>query len=140
MTTSIDTNVIVALWRKDHASNADAARLLAKARSYGPLIVCGPVFSELAADPQRTPEDLGDFLRDTGISVAWNLGEADWREAGRAYRGYAHRRWASSKSQPRRILADFLVGAHALVRNHALLTFDAGHYAAAFPKLKIISS
>jgi predicted nucleic acid-binding protein len=41
---------------------------------------------------------------------------------------------------PRRILTDFLIGAHALVRGFTLLTFDQRLYAAAFPELNILAN
>lgn len=140
MTISIDTNVIVALWWKDHASNAEAAALLNKAQRQGSLIVCGAVYAELVADPKQNPNSLGAFLDDSRIAVEWQFNEADWREAGRAYRGYVQRRWSSSRTSPRRILADFVIGAHAQVRGYSLLTTDEKHYEAAFPKLKIFSN
>jgi predicted nucleic acid-binding protein len=64
--------------------------------------------------------------------------EETWRVAGRAYLGYTERRKSSGGESPRRILADFLIGAHALVRGYSLLTIDYRHYAAAFPTLTII--
>jgi predicted nucleic acid-binding protein len=36
---------------------------------------------------------------------------------------------------PRRILADFLIGAHAQKRGYRLLTLDEGFYPTAFPRL-----
>jgi predicted nucleic acid-binding protein len=40
---------------------------------------------------------------------------------------------------PRRILADFVIGAHALRRAYALLTLDDRLYRLAFPRLEIMS-
>jgi predicted nucleic acid-binding protein len=140
MTISIETNVIVSLWWKDHASNAVAAALLDRAQRQGSLIVCGAVYAELVADPKQNPESLGAFLNDSRIAVEWQFNEEDWREAGRACRGYVRRRWASSGGFSRRILADFVIGAHAQVRGYSLLTTDEKHYQAAFPKLKIFAN
>lgn len=39
----------------------------------------------------------------------------------------------------RRILADFLIGAHALVKGYTLLTLDEGMYRAAYPRLGIVT-
>jgi predicted nucleic acid-binding protein len=89
-------------------------------------------------DPKRTEAGLNEFFLDTGISVDWTLEERVWREAGRANRGYIQRRRSSGGQIPRRILTDFLIGAHALVRGYSLLTFDQRLYAAAFPTLSII--
>jgi predicted nucleic acid-binding protein len=140
MTTSIDSNIVVALWWEPDPLNRAAAQLLIQARKSGAMIVSAPAFAELSGDPNRSEAELDAFFAETGISIDWNLEEEIWREAGKAYRGYVQRRRSSSSATPRRILADFLIGAHALVRNYSLLTLDKRLYAAAFPKLKIISS
>jgi predicted nucleic acid-binding protein len=139
MTISIDTNVISALWNNDDKFNTVAAKILGRIHSQGKLVVSGPVYSELIAGPLKDENVLDDFFADAGIAIEWTLGEEIWREAGRAYRGYVLRRNRSSKQSPRRILADFLIGAHALVRGYTLLTLDGEHYRAAFPTLTIVS-
>lgn len=138
MTISIDANVIVALWKKDNESNAAASAMLNAAQQQGSLVICGPVYAELVANLQQNPQSLSAFLDDCRIAVEWRFDEEDWREAGRAYGGYAQRRRKNGDGLPRRILADFMVGADALMRGHSLLTTDSGRYAAAFPKLKLI--
>jgi predicted nucleic acid-binding protein len=75
---------------------------------------------------------LGRFFRDTNISVDCDFSEAIWRIAARAFQAYAGRR-KRVDSRPRRILADFLIGAHALHHGYGLLTFDDFLYRAAFP-------
>ena len=76
--------------------------------------------------------------KDTGITIEWNLDETIWRAAGRAFQAYAGRRSKQGQAGPRRILADFLVGAHALQKGYRLLTLDDRLYRAAFPGLKIV--
>jgi predicted nucleic acid-binding protein len=139
MTISIDSNVIAALWNKDHSMNAVAVEVLSKLSAPERLLVAGPVYSELMAGPLRTEESLDMFLDDTGIAVDWAMQEEIWREAGRAYLRYVRRRKASRGGDARRILADFIIGAHALVRCHKLLTLDSADLAIAFPTLPIIT-
>jgi hypothetical protein len=140
MTTSIDSNIIVALWWQSDPLNSIATKMLNQAHQAGRLVVSAPVYAELMGDPIRTEAELNEFFRDTGISVDWALEERVWREAGRANRGYIQRRRLSSGQIPRRILTDFLIGSHALVRGYSLLTFDQRLYAAAFPTLPIIDT
>jgi predicted nucleic acid-binding protein len=140
MTTSIDTNVIAALWNRQDPTSLDAVRMLSLARKQGSLVVVGPVYSELMAGPLRDEAALDAFFNETEIAVDWRIGEDVWREAGKVFRGYAARRVRSGGGFPRRILTDFLIGAHAMLNHYALLTIDRSLYAAAFPKLKIISS
>jgi len=80
---------------------------------------------------------LDDFFAETGIGIDWQLSEEIIKTAGRAFQSYVVRRRASGAGHPRRILADFLIGAHALVNGYTLLTLDQRHYRNAFPKLKL---
>jgi hypothetical protein len=139
MTTAIDTNVLVALWNEDDALNTLARSALDAALGRGSLVIAAPVFAELLAAPSRNDAFLDSFCRETGISIDWNLEEAVWRVAGRAFRTYAGRRKKHRGSGPRLILADFLIGAHALQRGFRLLTLDDGLYRAAFPRLVIVN-
>jgi predicted nucleic acid-binding protein len=138
MTTAIDTNVIVALWDKNDALNRAAQDALDAAAGRGNLMLCALVFAELMACPGRSEAFLDSFLKETGIRVDWNLDESIWRTAGRAFQTYAVRRRRQRDSGPRRILADFLIGAHAFENDHRLLTLDDHLYRAAFPGLRII--
>jgi predicted nucleic acid-binding protein len=133
MSTAIDTNVLVALWDKDDTLNAAAQAALDSALSRGGLFVPAPVYAELLACPGRSEAFLDSFFKDTGIIVEWDLDEAVWRVAGRAFQTYAARRRRQRDTGPRRILADFLIGAFALEKGHRLLTLDDRLYRATFP-------
>ena len=138
MITAIDTNVLVALWDLDEALNSAAQLALDAAFARGKLVISGAVFAELLAFPRRTETFLDQFLKDTGITVDWTTDESIWRVAGKAFQKYANRRRKQQAGGPRRILADFLIGAHALEKGYGLLTLDEGIYRAAFPKLQIM--
>jgi predicted nucleic acid-binding protein len=138
MTTAIDTNVIVALWDQDDAVNSAAQSALDAALRRGHLVLPGPVFAELLACPGRSEGFLDAFLKDTGISVDWDLDEAIWRKAGLAFQNYAARRRKQRDYGLRRILADFLTGAYALERRCHLLTLDDHLYRASFPGITIV--
>jgi predicted nucleic acid-binding protein len=138
MTTVLDTNIIAALWDSDDALNATARSSLDAALARGSLIVPAPVYSELMAFAGRTESFLDTFLIETGIGVDWHMEERVWRAAGQAFQSYAGRRRRQREPGPRRILADFLIGAFAARHNYALLTLDEGVYRAAFPALKIL--
>lgn len=137
MTTAIDTNVVIALWDKDLSLSSSAQTALEAAFNRGSLVIAAPVFAELLAAPGRTEAFVDSFLEDTAIAVDWDLDEAVWRVAGRAFQGYAERRRKQRDSGTRRILADFLIGAHAQTRSYRLLTLDEPIYRVAFPKLTI---
>lgn len=139
MTTAVDTNVIVALWDRDQAVSNSAQKALDDALLRGSLVLSGPVFAELMAAPGRTEGFLNKFCNETGMSVEFDLDEGIWRAAGRAFQAYAARRRKQRDPGPRRILADFLIGAHALQRGYRLLTLDDHLYQSAFSSLTVIT-
>ena len=136
MTTAIDTNVLVALWNEDDTLNTLARSALDAAQRRGSLVVAAPVYAELLAFPSRDESFLDSFFRETGISIDWNLDESVWRAAGKAFGVYARKR--ERGPGPRRILADFLIGAHAQEGGFRLLTLDEGVYRAAFPRIVLL--
>ena len=138
MITAIDTNVLVALWDRNDALNSTAQAALDATFARGKLVISGAVFAELLALPRRTEAFIEEFLRETEIGVDWITDEAMWRLAGRAFQAYANRRRKQKSAEPRRLLADFLIGAHAVENGFALLTLDDGIYRTAFPKLRIV--
>jgi len=138
MTTAIDTNVIIALWDRDLALSSAAQSALDSELARGSLVISAPVFAELMAALGRTEIFLDSFFQDTGITIDWTLHEAVWRTAGRAFQKYAARRKKQEDSAPRRILADFLIGAHAVEGGYRLLTLDDRLYRAAFPGLAVV--
>ena len=140
MTTAIDTNVIVALWDAEDTLHRPARAALDRAFGQGSLVISGTVYAELLGAPGRTEAFVDRFCEETGIEVAWELGEKVWREAGTAFQRYSVRRTKQRGTQPRRILADFLISAHAFVNGHSLLTLDAGIYQTSFPKLQLTTA
>jgi len=110
MITAVDTNVVIALWDKDPLLNLAAQTSLEAAFKRGSLVVAAPVFAELIAAPGRRVESI---------------------------QSYAERRRKQRDSGARRILADFLIGAHADFNGYRLLTLDERLYRVAFPTLTI---
>lgn len=140
MITAIDTNVVAALLNADDTLNSVASSALYAALTDGALVISAPVFGELLAFPNRDEASLDEFLIETEISVDWNIEEAIWRTAGLAFRSYSRRRIKQRSELPRRTLADFVIGAHALTRGYSLLTLDKSLYKTAFPDLRLLGA
>lgn len=85
-----------------------------------------------------TPGLLAEFLSDTGIAVDPTVSLNDWGLIGVAFGKYAVRRRAKGDGQPKRPLADFVIGAHAFVSCDRLLTLDGARHKTAFPKLALL--
>lgn len=136
MKTAIDTNLISALWSKE-PSAADVARNLSAAKSEGGLAISAPVYAELLAYPGATEAFVNDFLSDTGIDVEFNLPQSVWLEAGRRFARYAKRRRRATDPGPKRLLADFIIGSHALTEADRFMTLDPQRYQRYFPDLKL---
>jgi predicted nucleic acid-binding protein len=135
---ALDTNVIVYLMADEPGLALSAETVLAEARRSGALVVCGAVYAELFAHPRLTAPLLTRFLADTGIEPEFDTSKQIWHEAGIRYARYASRRRKDGAGSPRRLLADFIIGAHALIRADRLITFNASDYKRDFPELKII--
>lgn len=138
MQSAVDTNVISALWSGERAATG-MQNLLVEARRAGGLVICGPVYAELLAYPGATKAFVDGFLEATQIAAEFSLSRAVWEEAGAAFSAYAERRREGRAGQPKRLLADFVVGAHALLLADRLLTLDPKRYRTAYPELKLVS-
>lgn len=138
MKSAVDTNVFVALFSGGEEASASAGTLLEEAHDAGPLAISPAVYSELVAG--RDVGFVEGFLSEKGIGVDWCLGRDVWSTAGTRYGEYARRRRRQRGDPgPRRILADFLIGAHALRLAGVLLTSDAGIYGTYFPELRVLT-
>ncbi len=137
MRTALDTNVISALLSREPTSKR-AVGLLGNAKAAGGLVICGAVYAELLAYPGMTREMLERLLEDTGIDVDFELSDVVWLEAGLQYAEYAKRRRDSGGNLPKRLLVDFIIGAHAAKIADQLITFDPDRYRQAFPKLVLV--
>jgi len=86
--------------------------------------------------PERSEQIVDMFLDDIGVEVDWVIEEKIWREAAKASHEYGKRRGEKRSKLPRRIAGDFVIGAHASVRGHSLLTLDRRTFRVSFPNLR----
>lgn len=137
MRTAVDTNIFSVIWSGE-ASATQAAEKLGAAKMDGALSISPFVFAELLAYPNATEQHVRGFLEATGVVIDYRLQERVWDETGHRFARYAIRRRKSFGSGPRRLLADFLIGAHALVQADRFFTLDPKVYRQDFPELQLL--
>jgi predicted nucleic acid-binding protein len=119
------------------ASANRSAEVLREHGARSGLVIAPIVYAELFAHPGWKPKDVADFLAATAIAVDWTLTEAVWTQAGHVFGSYARRRAREGSAAPRRLLADFVIGAHALEIG-TLITRDADFFRTNFPALRVV--
>ena len=131
MITAIDTNILLDILLPDESFFEASVQALEGAARSGSLVICDIVYAELCIHfaAQRECEA---FLQGSEIRV-----EPLSREAG----FLASRVWRKYRMQGglrTRILADFLIGAHAQAQATCLVSRDRGFYRKLFPALTLI--
>jgi len=132
--TAIDTNILSALLTGE-GNATEIGQLLDTAGERGGLVVCPIVYAELRAVPGAVVSLIDSFLERTSIVVDWTFDKEIWHLAAERYQKYAIRKRKQKMDEPKRLIADFIVGAHALLRADVLLTLDPRPYRRDFAEL-----
>jgi predicted nucleic acid-binding protein len=137
MRTALDTNILSPLWSAAPSATAIAAQL-SKVRAEGALVISAPVFIELSAVPGLNVQTVRTALAETAIAIDFDLEEDVWMLAAETFAAYAIRRRRSGGGSPKRLLPDFVIASHALLKADRLMTLDASRYSQDFPQLRLV--
>ena len=130
MITAVDSNVLLDVLAGDSRHGPASAQALRQAGAEGALISSTVVWAEVVG-AYSDSRGVTDRLDRLGIELVPD-DRAVAITAGRVYRAYR-----VGGGTRRRILPDFLIGAHAMVLADSLLTRDRGFYRTQFSRLSI---
>ena len=128
MITAVDSNVLLDVFQASDEHGPQSRDLLSSAYDAGAIVVCDIVYAELAPSFQ----DRADLDRAIG-EIGATLSPIDSRIAYEA--GLRWKLYRSAGGPRNRIIADFLIGAHAMMVADAFLTRDRGFFSVYFPDL-----
>ncbi len=137
MRTALDTNIVSPMWSRAPSASIIADQL-SRVRAEGALVVCAPVFVELSAVPSLNAQLVRKALSEMTIAIDFDLEEDVWMLAAESFAAYAIRRRRSGGGPPKRLLPDFVIAAHAMLKADRLMTRDASRYSQDFPTLRLL--
>lgn len=130
--TIVDSNVVMDLLEPGSAWAGWARKRITEARLSGDLVFNVVIAAEVAHKFLSAASYDAVFT-----SPLWTFEHVP-REAA-LIAGWAHREYRTRGGQREQTLPDFLIGAHAVVSGHTLLTRDTRRYRTYFPDAKLVA-
>jgi predicted nucleic acid-binding protein len=128
---AVDSSVLLDVLAEDPLFAGASEASIGHALSLGEVVVCDAVVAEVQA-MLETRSTAMDTLAELGIRYIPTV------EAAAVRAGHMQRRFRERGGRRERVVADFLIGAHALLQCSGLITRDAGFFRDYFKGLKVI--
>ena len=128
MITAVDTSVLLDVFLADDRYGEQSKEQLRAAYDSGAIIICDIVYAELVpafrdrAVLDRALQEINATTSPVDTAIAYDAG-VRWM------------RYRQSGGPRRRIITDFLIGAHAVAVAQTFLTRDRGFFSTYFPEL-----
>ena len=132
MITAVDTNVLLDTFLPDKKFASNSAKLLKLTYDEGTLIICDIVYAGLV--PQFEKRSILNSIL-AALNVA--LSSVDSDVAFLAGEKWGFYRKSGGKGE--RIISDFLIGAHGMIKAERFLTCDRGFYKLYFLELQMVT-
>ena len=130
MITAVDTNVLLDVFLGDPRFSQASGEHLREGLRLGAIVACEVVWAETAAVfPEQAAFEKAMRTLDIQFSPLTQPAAAE--------AGLAWKRYRDGGGKRLRMVADFLIGAHAVMQCDRLLTRDRGFYRDFFHRLKI---
>ena len=133
MITAVDSNVLIDVFGADARFGHASAGALRLCINEGSVLACSVVWSEVRA-AFAGEADFRNALQTLGI------GFSALTEQAATLAGTNWKKYRSAGGKRGRVMADFLIGAHAVAQCDRLLTRDRGYYKKYFSGLKLVES
>ena len=129
MITAVDSSVLLDVLTDDPEYADASEEALRRARQEGAMVLCETVLAEIT--PVLPPGEMENLLRD------WELAFVPSSMKSALLAGNLLRQYLERGGKKGRVVADFLIGAHAQTSAGRLLTRDRGFYRDYFQQLEI---
>jgi hypothetical protein len=129
--TAVDTSVLIDVFGADPRFGLSSANALRLCLNEGAVVACAVVWSE-SRGAFSTDDDFLRAVRTLGV------GFSPPTEQAATIAGAAWKKYRAAGGKRDRMIADFLIGAHAASQCDRLLTRDRGYYKKYFGGLAVV--